>query len=132
MDLFLPFFVIYIYLLLLFEIKSKNIFFSNPPLSFEITNWLTEIQSDIGLMAASESYFSHLAVTTKKKCAALPADEVDTFLRQHVDFSFITLMLSQIGINRKSFNCLFEPTTVKAYLNSYGVTNQVIVDLKQF
>ncbi|KAK3764508.1 hypothetical protein RRG08_009190 [Elysia crispata] len=49
-----------------------------------ITNWLTEIQPDVGLMAASESHFSHLAVTAKKKFVALPADEVDTFLQQHV------------------------------------------------
>ncbi|KAK3738912.1 hypothetical protein RRG08_006480 [Elysia crispata] len=43
-----------------------------------------------------------------------------------------------MDINRKSFNCLFEPTTMEAdpnsntSKNSYGVTNQVIVDLEQF
>ncbi|GFR85261.1 secretory carrier-associated membrane protein [Elysia marginata] len=91
-----------------------------------ITDWLTEIQPDVGLMAASESHFSHLSVLTKRKFVALPASERDAFLQKYVDLSVISDSLTPLGITRKSFN------DTNVAIVPVSITNQVVVDLEQF
>ena len=45
------------------------------PFTLKITNWLTAVQPDINLMAASESHFAHLEIYARKKFGGVPDRE---------------------------------------------------------